>query len=135
MNQGPFTRLLFGLGDSNREKRRTDSSNDWTNGSGQYGTLYQTAGGQIQPSPYSFGSQGFNVITMTNPPNFMHGAGGSYPSTLPKLNSQQLIAFLQSLNGKPNPFYCQSYPTQCDPPYTTFNYADIGAAAQSVQLV
>ena len=124
LNQGPFTRLLFGLGDSNREKRRTDSSNDWTNGSGQYGTLYQTAGGQIQPSPYSFGSQGFNVITMTNPPNFMHGAGGSYPSTLPKLNSQALIAFLQSLNGKPNPFYCQSYPTQCDPPYTTFNYAD-----------
>ena len=123
MNEGPFTRLLFGLGESRREKQRTDSSNDWTNGSGQYGTLYQTAGGAIQPFPYSFGSQGFNVISMTNPPNFMKGAGGSFPSTLPKLNSQALIAFLQSLNGKPNPFYCQSYPTQCDPPYTAFDYA------------
>ena len=123
LNEGPFTRLLFGLGESRREKQRTDSSNDWTNGSGQYGTLYQTAGGTIQPSPYSFASQGFNVISMTNPPNFMKGAGGSFPSTLPKLNSQALIAFLQSLNGKPNPFYCQSYPTQCDPPYTAFDYA------------
>jgi TonB-dependent receptor len=124
LDQGPFTRLLFGLGDSHREKQRTDSSNDWTNGSGQYGTLYQTAGGQIQPAPYSFASQGFNVLTMTTVPNFMKGAGGSFPTTLPKLNSQALAAFLQSLNGKPNPFYCQSYPTQCDPPYTVFNYAD-----------
>jgi TonB-dependent receptor len=124
LDRGPLTRLLFGLSDSRREKQRVDSSNDWTNGSGQYGTLYQTAGGQIQPDPYSFASQGFNVISMTNPPNFMHGAGGSFPTTLPKLNSQALIAFLKSLNGKPNPFYCQSYPTVCTAPYTLFNYAD-----------
>jgi TonB-dependent receptor len=124
LDRGPLTRLLFGLGDSRREKQRVDSSNDWTNGSGQYGTLYQTAGGQIQPNPYSFASQGFNVISMTNPPNFMHGAGGSYPTTLPRLNSQALMAFLKSLDGKPNPFYCQSYPTVCTAPYTAFNFAD-----------
>ncbi len=124
LDRGPLTRLLFGLGDSRREKQRTDSSNDWTNGSGQYGTLYQTAGGTIQPNPYSFASQGFNVISMTTLPNFMHGAGGSYPTTLPKLDANALMAFLKSLDGKPNPFYCQSYPDTCDAPYTPFNYAD-----------
>ena len=37
-----FDKLLFGAGYTDRDKERTDSSNDWTNGSGQYGTLYQT---------------------------------------------------------------------------------------------
>jgi iron complex outermembrane receptor protein len=121
---GPFDRLLFGVGDSRREKTRTDSSNDWTNGSGQYGTLYQTAGCPIQCSPYSFGSQGFNVISVVKPPNFMQGAGGSYPTTLPALDAGQLIAFLKSLDGKANPFYCQSYPTVCQAPYTPFLFAN-----------
>ncbi len=121
---GPLTRMLFGINTSQREKQRTDISNDWTNGSGQYGTLYNTAGGTIQPNPYSFASQGFNVVSMTSPPNFMHGAGGYYPTTLPKLDSGQLMAFLKSLDGKPNPSYCQSYPDQCDAPYTYFNFAD-----------
>ena len=85
-----------------------DSSNDWTNGSGQYGTLYQTAGCPVQCSPYSFGSQGFNVVSMMTLPNFMQGAGGSYPTTLPVLNAPQLIKFLKSLNGKPNPFFCSA---------------------------
>ena len=121
---GPLTRMLFGVSASQREKQRTDVSNDWTNGSGQYGTLYNTAGGTIQPNPYTFASQGFNVISMTSPPNFMHGAGGFYPSTLPKLDSGQLMAFLKSLDGKPNPLYCTSYPDQCDAPYTNFNFAN-----------
>jgi iron complex outermembrane recepter protein len=102
---GWFDKILFGAGFSDRDKDRTDISNDWTNGSGQYGTLYQTAGCPIQCSPYSFGSQGFNVISMVSLPNFMQGAGGSYPSTLPQLNLGQLLAFMKSLNGKPNPFY------------------------------
>jgi|KBSMisStandDraft_5_1062788.scaffolds.fasta_scaffold16048_3 TonB-dependent receptor len=121
---GPVKRMLFGISTSQREKARTDISNDWTNGSGQYGTLYNTAGGTIQPSPYTFAAQGFNVISMTSPPNFMHGAGGYYPTTLPKLNSQELMAFLKSLDGKPNPLYCTSYPDDCNAPYTTFNFAD-----------
>ena len=110
-----FDKILFGAGFSNRDKERTDISNDWTNGSGQYGTLYLTAGPPVQPSPYSFGSQGFNVISMVNLPNFMKGAGGSYPTTLPQLNASQLIAFLKSLNGKPNPFFCSSLP--CSQPF------------------
>ena len=87
-------------------------SNDWTNGSGQYGTLYNTAGCPVQCNPYSFASQGFNVISMVNLPNFMQGAGGSYPTILPQLNTSQLLAFLRSLNGKPNPQFCQTLPCQ-----------------------
>jgi iron complex outermembrane recepter protein len=106
VNHGFFDRLQFGAGYTSRDKSRDDISNDWTNGSGQYGTLYQTAGCPIQCNPYSFGSQGFNVISMVHIPNFMQGAGGSYPLILPQLNAGQLLAFLQSLNGKPNPLVC-----------------------------
>jgi len=113
---GWFDKILFGAGYSDRDKDRTDISNDWTNGSGQYGTLYQTQGCPSQCNPYSFASQGFDVISMVNLPNFMQGAGGSYPTTLPQLNVGQLLAFLKSLNGKPNPFYCQGPGTACCPP-------------------
>ncbi len=112
---GVFNKLLFGVGVSNRGKQRADISNDWTNGSGQYGTLYETAGCPVQCTPYSFGSQGFNVISFTSPPNFLQGAGGSYPVVLPQLNAAQLLGFLKSLNGKPNPFFCSSLP--CSTPF------------------
>ena len=110
---GWFDKVLFGSGWSQRDKSRTDISNDWTNGSGQYGTLYNTEGCPVQCTPYSFGSQGFDVISMVSIPNFMQGAGGSYPSVLPQLNAAQLIGFLRSLNGKPNPFYCPPLPAAC----------------------
>jgi len=110
-----FDKLLFGAGYTHRDKSRDDISNDWTNGSGQYGTLYQTAGCPVQCNPYSFGSQGFNVISMVDLPNFMQGAGGSYPVVLPQINVAQLLAFLKSLNGKPNPFFCSSLP--CSQPF------------------
>jgi iron complex outermembrane recepter protein len=112
---GFFDKLLFGLGYNHREKARVDSSNDWTNGSGQYGSLYQTTGCPVQCNPYSFASQGFNVISFTSPPNFLRGAGGSYPSVLPKLSTNQLLAFLASLNGKPNPSLCTALP--CSSPF------------------
>jgi iron complex outermembrane receptor protein len=102
---GWFDKILFGAGYSDRDKDRTDISNDWTNGSGQYGTLVPNRGLSRSVHPYSFGSQGFDVISMVNVPNFMQGAGGSYPTTLPQLNVGQLLAFMKSLNGKPNPFY------------------------------
>jgi iron complex outermembrane receptor protein len=112
---GFWEQLLFGLGYSHREKTRVDSSNDWTNGSGQYGALYNTAGCPVQCNPYTFGSQGFNVISFTSPPNFLRGAGGSYPSVLPRLNTSQLLAFLASLNGLPNPQFCTTLP--CASPF------------------
>ncbi|MFO1467622.1 MAG: TonB-dependent receptor [Steroidobacteraceae bacterium] len=105
-----FQKLKFGVGYTDRKKTRSDSSNDWTNGSGQYGNLYQTAGCPVQCNPYSFASQGFNVISMMSLPNFMPGAGGSYPTILPQLDAAQLFAFLKSLDGKPNPFFCTSLP-------------------------
>jgi iron complex outermembrane recepter protein len=112
---GFFDKLLFGAGYNHREKSRADVSNDWNNGSAQYGTLYTTAGCPLQCNPYTFASQGFNVISFTSPPNFLRGAGGSYPSVLPKLNSAQLLAFLASLNGKPNPSFCAGLP--CSTPF------------------
>jgi TonB-dependent receptor len=126
---GWVDRLLFGIGVSQREKGRQDISNDWNNGSGQYGNLYNTFGCNVQCNPYSFASQGFNVISMITPPNFMQGAGGSYPSTLPQLNVAQLLAFLRSLDGKQNPFYCTQPANQpSDPavdcsPNSQFNFA------------
>ncbi|HEY1872974.1 MAG TPA: TonB-dependent receptor [Steroidobacteraceae bacterium] len=123
VNKGIFDQLMFGLGYTDRKKTRDDSSNDWTNGSGQYGTLYQTAGCPVQCNPYSFASQGFNVISMVNIPHFMQGAGGSYPKILPQLNVAQLLAFLRSLNGKPNPQYCLN--TSCAVPsdFAPFDYS------------
>ncbi|MEO7208398.1 MAG: TonB-dependent receptor [Steroidobacteraceae bacterium] len=112
---GFIDKLLFGVGETTRDKSRADISNDWNNGSGEYGSLYQTAGCPVQCDPYSFASQGFNVISFNSPPNFMQGAGGSYPGVLPQLNVGQLLGFLQSLNGKPNPFFCSSLP--CDTPF------------------
>ena len=92
---GVFDKLLFGVGGTDRDKERVDSSNDWTNGSGQYGTLYQTAGCPVQCTPYSFGSQGFNVVSLMSLPNFMEGAGGSYPMVLPALNVRAADRFPQ----------------------------------------
>jgi TonB-dependent receptor len=114
--RGFLDKLLFGFGYNHRDKSRADISNDWNNGSGEYGTLYTTAGCPLQCAPYSFASQGFNVISFASPPNFLRGAGGSYPSVLPQLNSAQLLAFLASLNGKPNPFFCTSLP--CTQPFS-----------------
>ena len=122
VDQGPFSRLRFGVGDTKRDKSRADISNDWNNGSGQYGTLYNTAGGSVQPNPYTFASQGFHVINVVSLPNFMQGAGGSYPSRLTTLDAGQLLAFLKSLDGKPNPFYCTSYP--CNDKVPTFSFAN-----------
>jgi iron complex outermembrane receptor protein len=116
---GFFDKVLFGLGYNHREKTREDVSNDWTNGSGQYGSLYQTVGCDVQCNPYSFGSQNYNVISFTSPPNFLRGAGGSFPSVLPRINTNQLLAFLGSLNGLPNPAVCTALPCS-----TTFNLAD-----------
>ncbi len=135
VESGWMTKILFGIGGSRREKNRVDSSNDWTNGSSQYNTLYNTFGCNVQCTPYSFGSQGFNVISMVNPPNFMQGAGGSYTTTLPQINAAQLFAFLKSLDGKLNPNNCTqpvAVPPNTTPPLSSsvdcagqpFNYAN-----------
>ena len=110
LDWGALNQLQFGLVGSRREKSRVDQSNDWTNGSGQYGSLYNTTGCPINCSPYSFASQGFNALSLLSLPNFMQGAGGSYPAVLPAIDMGQLFAFLRSLDGKPNPFFCTALP-------------------------
>jgi len=51
----------------------------------------------------------------------MQGAGGSYPNVLPRLNVAQLLNFMKSLDGKPNPQFCSdpTDPSTCTP----FNFA------------
>lgn len=107
---GALSQLRFGFTQTNRDKTRVDIDNDWTNGSLQYLSLYQTL--SPQTSAYTFGSQGFNVLSLTQPPHFMQGSGGSFPGVLPLINVQQLTGFLKSLDGLANPYG------------GTFNYAD-----------
>jgi|GEM_PF-1761109 len=45
----------------------------------------------------------------------MQGAGGPYPTAPPQLNVSQLLAFLKSLDGKPNPQFCLTLP--CAAPF------------------
>ncbi len=115
---GFFDKLLFGAGYSHREKnaRRQQQRLDQRLRPVRHAVPDRGLPGQC--NPYSFGSQGFNVISFTSPPNFMQGAGGSYPSVLPRLNTAQLLAFLESLNGKANPFFCTTLPCA-----TPFNFA------------
>jgi len=84
----------FGLAITDRAKSRNDVSNDWTGGSCQYCNLY---GG-----PINFGQLGNNVVSFTSLPNFMHGAGGSFPTTLVQFNVPNYLNALQQLNGQPN---------------------------------
>lgn len=110
---GAIHQLRFGLVQTSRDKERVDSDNDWTNGSLQYLSLYLTL--PPQTGPYSFGSRGFNVLSLVQPPNFMHNSGGSFPGVLPLIDTQQLLAFLKSLDGVTNPWGAT--------PTTTFDFA------------
>ncbi|GAA4774440.1 TonB-dependent receptor [Stakelama sediminis] len=83
-----------------RSKSRRDISNDWTNGSNQYSTLYNTMPGQ--PGPITFATMGQNVISTFNFPNYFAGAGGSFPTTQVLINAQALLDGLKSLDGTPN---------------------------------
>ena len=83
-----------------RSKSRRDISNDWTNGSNQYSSLYDTLDGQ--PGPITFASMGQDVISTSSFPNYFAGAGGSFPTTQVLINAQNLLAGLKSLDGTPN---------------------------------
>ena len=97
---GIFEKLAFGVNYTDRAKSRRDISNDWTNGSNQYGSLYNTLDGQ--PAPITFASMGQNVISTFTFPNFMEGAGGAFPKTSALLNVKALLAGLKALDGTPD---------------------------------
>ena len=100
VNRGIFSHIDAGVSFLNRSKSRRDISNDWTNGSNQYSTLYNTMPGQ--PGPITFASMGQNVISTFTFPNYFAGAGGSFPHTQLLINADALLAGLQSLDGTPN---------------------------------
>jgi len=94
LHDSVFERIDFGVGDTYRVKSRNDISNDWTNGSNQYSNLYGTN--------VTFGSLGANVVSPMTVPNFMQGAGGSFPTTFAAFNVPNYLNALLKLNGAPN---------------------------------
>jgi TonB-dependent receptor len=103
-----LTQLRFGLAGTWRQKSRDDYDNDWTGGSSQY-DWYTTP---VGANPFTFGSLGANVISITNFPNYMQGAGGKFPTTVAVFNVPNLLNALASLDGQPN-----LYPNALNPTY------------------
>jgi TonB-dependent receptor len=99
IDAGPLQKLQFGLAGNRREKSRDDISNDWTGGSSQY-NFYTTPDGF---QPFSFGNLGADVISTRTFPNYMQGAGGSFPHTVAVFDVAALLNSLKGLNGQPNP--------------------------------
>jgi len=97
-NAGPLTQLKFGLAQTWRHKSRDDFDNDWTGGSSQY-DFYTTP---LGANPITYGILGANVISTTTFPNYMQGAGGSFPTTVAVFNIPNLLNALKKLNGQPN---------------------------------
>jgi len=97
---GLLSHIDAGVAFLKRSKSREDISNDWTNGSNQYSTLYNTLEGQ--PGPITFATMGQNVISTFNFPNYFAGAGGHFPTTQLLINADALLAGLKSLDGTPN---------------------------------
>ena len=95
---GPLRQLRFGAAETLRHKSREDFDNDWTNGSSQY-DFYTTPTGA---NPITYGSLGANVISITQFPHYMEGAGGSFPTSVAVFNVPNLLNALKKLNGQPN---------------------------------
>jgi iron complex outermembrane receptor protein len=99
IDKGPLEHVSFGVAQTRRVKSRADISNTWNAGDGQYSNLYVTPPGM---TPITFGSLGADVISTTRLPNFMHGAGGSFPQIIPVFNTAAYLAALRKLDGTPN---------------------------------
>ncbi len=83
--------LNFGLNGTSRAKVRNFIGNDQTGGSCQYCGMYST----------TFASMGANVVSTMTVPNYMRGAGGSFPTTFIKFDVPAYFAGLKGLDGKP----------------------------------
>lgn len=97
---GILKHIDAGFNYSTRTKSRDEISNDWTGGSSQYSSFYNTLHGQ--PGPITFATMNANVISTFNFPNYFSSAGGSYPKTQVLLNVPELLAGLKRLDGTPN---------------------------------
>lgn len=97
-NAGPLSQLRFGLAQTRRHKTRDHYDNDWTGGSSQY-DFYTTP---VGANPITYGILGAKVISTMTFPNYMQGAGGTFPTTIAVFNIPNLLAALQKLDGQPN---------------------------------
>ena len=100
VESGILKHIDAGVSYMRRSKSRRDISNDWTNGSNQYSSLYNTLDGQ--PGPITFATMGANVISTFKFPNYFSGAGGNFPRTQVLINAANLLAGLKSLDGTPD---------------------------------
>jgi iron complex outermembrane receptor protein len=83
--------LNFGLANTSRSKTRNFIGNDQTGGSCQYCGMYST----------TFASLGAKVVNTVTVPNYMNGAGGSFPMSFIAFDVPAYFAGLKSLDGKP----------------------------------
>jgi len=91
LDLGALESLDFGLSRTKRQKVRDYIDNDWTGGSCQYCDMYGT----------TFASLGQHVVSPLTVPNFMRGAGGSFPMSMVKFDTAAYLAALKTLDGTP----------------------------------
>jgi iron complex outermembrane receptor protein len=83
--------LQFGVSATSRTKDRASIGNDKSGGSCQYCDMYST----------TFASLGANVVNPMTLPNYMRGAGGSFPGSFVQFDVAAYLNALKSLDGKP----------------------------------
>jgi TonB-dependent receptor len=91
VDAGVFKSLSFGAARTERTKVRNTVENDTNGGSCQYCNMYTT----------TFGSLGADVVRSVKLPNFMHGAGGSFPRTFIRFDVPAYLDALHALDGQP----------------------------------
>ena len=96
IDEGFIDHIKFGVGFTDRTKSRNDISNDWDNGSNQYANLYGNS------NNINFGALGNNVVSITSLPNYMHGSGGSFPTSIVQFSVPAYLNALKQLDGTPN---------------------------------
>lgn len=99
---GIFKHIDAGFAYLKRSKARRDIDNDWTNGSSQYSSLYNTMVDAGQTAPITFASMGADVISTFKFHDFFGGTGGNFPHTMVLIDANALLDGLKSLDGTPN---------------------------------
>lgn len=81
----------FGVSGTSRSKTRNSIGNEKSGGACQYCGMYST----------TFASLGANVLRPMTLPNYMRGAGGSFPTGFVAFDVPAYFKALESLNGQP----------------------------------
>ena len=100
LDKGVFDSIDFGAGQTERTKTRAFYSNDRLNYTNPGSTTSYRGGSQYRG--VSFDRLPSGLITLVTPENFMRGLGGQYPMSMYDFNSDELLAALKQLDGKPS---------------------------------